>query len=654
MGNTENKKFSTAQLVFLISGVLIIIIGFLATGSRLAEFVSKYVSDDKNLSEETMSVLNGLKIKIILTGIGFVLISALLKLIPLLKSILTKHGPNIFVSISSFLKRIVNVTYKIVKTEKFIWGFIIVVLLTISLPTVYYSPAGGFHVEGLDLQPPINLIKHGIFGTLTTNGFDTESNRTSAGPGILMPITLVFKIFGISEYNGRFVHLFFLIGTILMFYFVFKNIFGRKVALLGLLMAFTPYMIMVARGHTGMGTEGYIPALFYLLVGTHFWFKAIEDNKNIYLILAGLFYGFSFQTKWLYLFAIPSLILTCIVLSFTAKSLKSKNYIIPTVMVIVVTAGWTLFRILNVGLRAEIFHLQKFWAEHSHRGLGEGIFILDPIIRAFTNNVYQINLWEDLQLFLIVPAFIYIFVLIRKSKWTDYKILFFMSFSLIWFFWWALFNFDLPETHLRTFLIISQVFIAKLFYDFWQYSFQDKITFIDLIRDRDFQKNAMLYSLRVAVVLIVLAKVLVPVIEKANFLNHSKKNFVDPYKEMVSYIEKNTEKDAVFSGWAISMPWYLGINSKIDRINKDRNLYPPEQREKVPEYFIVSPEWPLVSTSDTWPNNVETDEAAKASNRIRKKFLEENATLLKTFGGEKHKWHLYKVINKNLAQQSIE
>jgi 4-amino-4-deoxy-L-arabinose transferase-like glycosyltransferase len=215
---------------------------------------------------------------------------------------------------------------------------------------------------------------------------------------------------------------------------LFKNIFGRKVALLGLLMAFTPYMIMLARGHTGMGTDGYLPATFYLLVGTHFWFKAIEKNKNIYLVLTGLFYGISFQTKWLYLFAIPSLIFTCIILSFTAKSLKSKYYIIPTVTVIVITAGWTLFRILNVGLRAEIFHLQSFWREHSHRGLGEGIFILEPIIRAFTDNVYRINLWEDLQLFLIIPAFIYIFVLIRKEN--DHQKYFYELFVVV--FWWML------------------------------------------------------------------------------------------------------------------------------------------------------------------------------------------------------------------------
>jgi hypothetical protein len=127
MENSGGKKFSIAQYLFFITGILIIIVGFLATGSRLAEFVTKYVSDDKTLTEETMNVLNGLKIKIILTGIGFVLISILLKLIPLLKSIFTKHGQNIFVSISSFLTRIVNVIYKLVKSGKFIWGFIILV-----------------------------------------------------------------------------------------------------------------------------------------------------------------------------------------------------------------------------------------------------------------------------------------------------------------------------------------------------------------------------------------------------------------------------------------------------------------------------------------------------------------------------------------------
>jgi hypothetical protein len=159
----------------------------------------------------------------------------------------------------------------------------------------------------------------------------------------------------------------------------------------------------------------------------------------------------------------------------------------------------------------------------------------------------------------------------------------------------------------------------------------------------------MLYLLRVAIIFIVLGKVLLPLFEKANFLYSSNSTLTKPYKEMMSYIKNNTEENAVFSGWNWSMPWYVDLDDKIDRINKNRAAYPFEQREDVPEYFIVSPEWPLLKTSDEWPYVV-TSKYSMEQNEIRKEFVEKQCTLVKTFGGDKHKWFLFRVNNDKLTQ----
>jgi hypothetical protein len=112
-------------------------------------------------------------------------------------------------------------------------------------------------------------------------------------------------------------------------------------------------------------------------------------------------------------------------------------------------------------------------------------------------------------------------------------------------------------------------------------------------------------------------------------------------------IDNNTEKDAIFSGWGWSIPWYVDLNGKMDRVCKDRRAFPFDQREKVPEYFIVSPEWPLVKVTEEWPSVVVENSWSKKQNNLRKKFLAENCSLLKTYGGDKHKWLLYKVNNEN-------
>ena len=130
------------------------------------------------------------------------------------------------------------------------------------------------------------------------------------------------------------VHLLFVIGTIIIFYVTVRNLYGKKVSLLALFLSFTPYMIMLSRGDNGMGPEGYIPSLFYLLLGAHFWFKSIESKKNIHLIVSGIFWALAFQTKWLFLFAIFASIITCIVLGLSKHSLKSKYYLIPSAMVL--------------------------------------------------------------------------------------------------------------------------------------------------------------------------------------------------------------------------------------------------------------------------------------------------------------------------------
>jgi hypothetical protein len=148
----------------------------------------------------------------------------------------------------------------------------------------------------------------------------------------------------------------------------------------------------------------------------------------------------------------------------------------------------------------------------------------------------------------------------------------------------------------------------------------------------------------------VIGRVSFPLFGAIEDINAKNNKLVKPYNEMLDYIDKNTEKNAVFSGWIWSMPWYVDLNNGFDRINKDRAIFPFEQREKVPEYFIVSPEWPLVKVTDEWPSVVVESGWSKKQNELRKKFLAEECTFLSSFGGDKFHWLLYKVNNPKLEQ----
>ena len=119
-----------------------------------------------------------------------------------------------------------------------------------------------------------------------------------------------------------------------------------------------------------MGPEGYTASIFYTMAGALLWFKAVETGKNGYLIFSGLLWGLAFQTKWLFLFALFALILTCSLLRLAKNGLGAKYCLVPLSMVGLVTLAWVAFRIADLGLRQEIIHLQLFWAEHVHRAIG--------------------------------------------------------------------------------------------------------------------------------------------------------------------------------------------------------------------------------------------------------------------------------------------
>jgi hypothetical protein len=643
--NETQSNIKIVRLVFFFFGILIIAAGFYATESRITQFALRF-STHKALSEQTIPFLYGLRIKIILLGIMSVLLSIFAGYLVLLEDSLVRkiESEHLIERAASFIGKLLGLIYRIGTNEKFLWCLLILLVISYSIASVLLSSAGGTHVEGIILQPAKNLVRHGIYATLTTRGFDEYTYRISVGPGIILPNAIVFKLFGINVYYSRAIFVAFVIATLILFYYIARDLYGKKVALLALFLIapmMTPPLII--------GGDPYFPALFYFLIGALYWFKSIDTKKNIFLIISGLFWGLSFQTHWLFLFAIFALIITCIVLRLSNNSPGSKYYLIPTSMVFLVTIAWFFFRILNVGLRREYWHLLQFWGEHGHRAIGvsteEGsVASIFAFFRPIAT-LAQVDLWGFFQLFLIIPAILYIIILIGKSKWTDYKNLFFICFVLTWVTWWLIFNYDLPGNHVLIVCLISQLFIAKLLYDIWQYSSAYKDGFLNLVKNKETQESTVFYGLRVIVICIVLGRVLLPVFDTTNKLYNRYLTLTKPYVEMMTYIKDKTEKEAVFSGWDWSMPWYVDLDDTEDHIIKDRTTYPPEQRETVPEYFLVSPEWPLVRVTDEWPNVVVVNKWSNDQNELRKKFVEQNCTLVKTFGGDKHKWLLYKVNN---------
>lgn len=656
----NNVLINIFRLVFSVCGILAIVLGFYATGPRLVEFVTQYFSPDKELSKHTIAFLHGFRTKIILSGVILLILSMLVsyfvRYFLLLKNLILRKLQigHLIQKAFSLTKRFFSSLYLIGTNKKFLWCFLTLMLIAIQIPGIFLSPWGGLHVEGIDLNPAKNLARHGIYGTLTTGGFDELTYRISAGPGILLPHALIFKVFGINVHYSRVLQVAYVVATLIVFYHVARYLYSQNVALLSLAM-FTP---MIMSGSL-MASEGYTPGLCYFLIGTLFWCKSIDLRKKSYLFIGGLFWALSFQTKWLFLFAVFALLVTWIILRFSKNRLSSQYWIIPCSMVLLVTMLWVSFRILNIGFREEYFHLVRFWKEHGDRAMGMGVLITGPHIPIFgilrpLVTLSQVDLWGELQLFLLIPAVIYIIILISKSKMADARSLYLINFVLLWFLWWFLFNYDLPRVHLSVVRLVSQLFIAKFLYDLWKYATDESRSSPQIITAERGKTAAVLYPVKVLITIIVLTTIMLPLCRKANLVYGRDVKLSKAYREMITYIRTNTEKNAVFSGWNWSLPWHVDLDDDGDHLVKDRRIYAPNQRESVPEYFIVAPEWPLVRKTTEWPMVAYENEWTRKENAKRVEFLKKHASLVKTFSADKHKWLLFKVKNDKLARVNRE
>jgi hypothetical protein len=92
----ETRNIKIVRLIFFFLGLLTIAIGLYATESGLVQFALHF-SSDKALDKRTIAFLHGLRIKIILLGVGLVLLSMLVGFFVLLNDyIMDRHSKRPF------------------------------------------------------------------------------------------------------------------------------------------------------------------------------------------------------------------------------------------------------------------------------------------------------------------------------------------------------------------------------------------------------------------------------------------------------------------------------------------------------------------------------------------------------------------------------
>jgi hypothetical protein len=632
-----------ARWALAIAGAACLGAGLALDGPALARWVAGHLTADGVLSPATQAEVAALRPLLLGAG-GILLVAALfVGAATAIYSAIETLAIAIVSGLHRFVLRplgqaalaIASVPRAIPVSARPVLGFLALAAFVSFMAFFAHSSQPLFHSDGINLQPPRNLVQHGRYATHSREGWDLLTFRISTGPTMLLPTALGFALFGPHRAVADAIAVGFFLGFLWLCYRGFSRSLGAGAVVLGLTLFCTnPANIFFgpSNGYVSAGM-GEAPALFFLVAGVLLWCSALERGSHGRLLLAGICFGLSFQAKWLFLFSLPALLATWGVLAIAGRRQPTRTYLLPALGLLLPPLAFYLMRVSQVGFNGEAAHLARLWGNHGVRAMGfttdqgqvQSIFaVARPLI-----TLEQVDFWRALAAFLTVPAAIYAGSLLRRR--LDPFLLYCLTFLTIWFTWWVIFSYDLPQQHLLYIMPFAYVFAGKLIVDGLAATAAPAI---------GTGKEALRHALRTAIAIVILGYTVLPLSRQVDQILQARIILEKPYEEMVAYVNQHTEPDAIFSGWSWSLPWWLAVDR--DRTVKDRSKYPFAQRDPQAEYFMVAPEWPFSRYGTGWPNVSYPNRWALREDARRQDFVARHCTLLMTTG-TKHQWSLYRV-----------
>ena len=169
-----------------------------------------------------------------------------------------------------------------------------------NYPTIWWD-------EAIFSEAAANLAQHGryAFTVQSPNHLVDFDFRISAGPAVILPVALAYKLFGVSLVSGRLVAGAYLVLTFLALFLGARRLWGSVTALLAVALAF----LGTDAFYWGRSVLGDIPALGLFLCATYFLIRGLESRSLWPLFWGGIFVGLAFNAKEFYgLAGLPPLV----------------------------------------------------------------------------------------------------------------------------------------------------------------------------------------------------------------------------------------------------------------------------------------------------------------------------------------------------------
>jgi len=203
--------------------------------------------------------------------------------------------------------------------------------------------------EGMALQGALNLTKYGQYAMRSSEGLRVLDQPLIAnGPGVVIPISVVFHLWGIGLLQARILLAVYFVGTILFFFRITSSYFGNLAACMAtFLLLAIPEQGLIFYGRLALGN---VPALMYFLAGLYFFSKLKKKKSTGYAIASGICFGLTLVTKGQYWILIPALMLMMIMDALHYKQLGFKYGFTILLVALLPSLIWLAVQFLLLGM----------------------------------------------------------------------------------------------------------------------------------------------------------------------------------------------------------------------------------------------------------------------------------------------------------------
>jgi 4-amino-4-deoxy-L-arabinose transferase-like glycosyltransferase len=207
--------------------------------------------------------------------------------------------------------------------------------------------------EGINLSAAATLARTGLYALPDATGPRVLDPAIQTGPTVLVPIAVVYKLFGIGILQARLVIVAFGLLAFCAYWLLARRLIGPWLAGLALLFLLAgtpdPYANFLGVSRQALGE---IPALAYLLLGLLIWLKAIERRSTSLapLIFSGVAWGIAMLTKSQVMLTFPAALAVLAVLDrLYYRQASWRAFLLPGLAAAGCVAAWYLAQLLIAG-----------------------------------------------------------------------------------------------------------------------------------------------------------------------------------------------------------------------------------------------------------------------------------------------------------------